>query len=100
MSRDLGPGPGQAQGADLALAAAVAIALVPTVLLGWTAGRVALGRGAHRWHLAIAGAIAALPLIVRSPRGIAAVAAADAAGVVGDLLPGLRPSWAVGAALL
>jgi hypothetical protein len=88
---------------DSALAVAVAVALVPTVLLGWTAGRVALGRGARRWHLAAAGAVSALPLLVCSPRGIASLAATDAAGVLGGLLPGLRPSWAVlgaGVALL
>jgi hypothetical protein len=82
-------------GSDLALAAAVAIALVPTVLLGWTAGRVVLRRGARRWHLAITAVIAALPLVLVSPGGVAATTAADALGVVRGTPGGLAPSWAL-----
>jgi hypothetical protein len=103
VSRDLGPGAGRPQGADLALAVAVVVTAVPSVLLGWTAGRLALGRGARRWHLAVAGVVSAVPLIACSPRGVAAWAAADALRVVRGTPGGLAPSWALlwaGAGLL
>jgi hypothetical protein len=80
----------------VALLVAVAVAAVPTVLLGWTAGRLALDRTrVHRWHLAAAAALAALPLILVSPRGLAATTAADALGVVRGTPGGLAPSWAL-----
>jgi len=92
-----------ANASDLALAVAIAVTLVPSVLLGWAAGAQALRHGAHRWHLAVSGALLALPLIVVSPRGVAAQAAADALGVVRGTPGGLAPSWALawaGAGLL